>query len=1028
MAKNRNFTHIDDTEFPYPDGINPYKYENNFDYSQYDKTQMRITVCRVPWDVGLIHVGNAQIGGLGNVVFFETKEARDEWMDSIELKYTWETNYREYHTGGHIKVPLPYEKAVLFNYVFVEYDRLPVDYAEGGKDRFFFFIRECKSEAPSTCDITILRDTFQTFIYDIAPNISYMMLERGHAPMSIIDADRYLQNPIENNGYLLAEDVSYSSSYKRKIASNIVLNAGNMWAIVVSSGNPSSNWGSKLENTWNTPDGNILIDGQPAMHAIALSPGDLSMFLDNVDAQAPQFKQTIKGVFFIAQDLVELAGPAFSFCGVDVRRIKQKTSTKNLIQLTKQQFGFGANYENLAKLYTYPYSYLEISDENGDVTQLRIEETSGNLSLTVTTSLAYPWICLDGRLTGAGSGSAELTFSNVNAHTFDIAGNWYDHLYKWNIPSFAVIQSSAIAYDYETHFDRAQRALENQTAYDNAELSAETGKANADASATTAKANADASDNTSKTNADADATTTKTNADRSALAANGNADATAATAQINADASAATAQTNSNNSALTTRDNANLSASTAKANSDAIAATSKTNADANTNTAYNNEDRNIQRTRVVAADEMGLRTTLKNLANSVIEDETYYNNEKLGADMNVDNSSIVVGTFLTDDAIAATSAVNVGAGMLSGAIGGVINGAMTGGALAGGPGAAAGAIGGAVSSVIGAAATSMTTTITISNNVEMAGLSADANVLKASNSSSLNNAISAVRRTLNNDQNRENNIVVGKITRENADNAETNNTATKNTALANAQRNYDTDTANNARTYNTAVSNNNDAYDTDVLNASNSHNTTIANDLRAYNTAIANAQRTYDAAIANNSAAYNKAIANNNRTLTTALANNERTYDTALANNERTYDTALANAERSKNTADEGILNDIKQAALRAPREFGSFNNGENSTTRPQGLFCNIVTQSKDAIEQAGDYFLRYGYAVNRSWEFTTFNLMPHFTYWKCSDVWIKNNTVPDAYMDEIRFFLLGGVCVWRRPEDIGNISIYDNV
>ena len=54
--------------FPDVTEVNAYKYNNDFDYSKFDKTQMNITICSVPWDVGLIHVGNAQIGGLGNVV------------------------------------------------------------------------------------------------------------------------------------------------------------------------------------------------------------------------------------------------------------------------------------------------------------------------------------------------------------------------------------------------------------------------------------------------------------------------------------------------------------------------------------------------------------------------------------------------------------------------------------------------------------------------------------------------------------------------------------------------------------------------------------------------------------------------------------------------------------------------------------------------------------------------------------------------------------------------------------------------
>lgn len=888
----RNFTHLDDTGFPYPEGIDPYKYENDFDYSKYNKTQMRITVCSVPWDVGLIHVGNAQIGGLGNVVKFESPEARDEWLDSIENKFTWETKYREYHTDGYIEVPLPYEKAVLYNYVYVEYDLLPVDYAEGSKKRFFFFIRECQSLAPSTCKIKILRDTFQTFIYDV--QVTHLMLERGHAPMAFNSADRYLSNPVENNEYLLADDVNYGNSYKRAYATSKIFNSGDMWAVVVSSGNPQANWGSKGAGSWSTPDGTNMLDGQPTYYAIALAPEELSKFLSNIDNVIPQYKSTIKGVFFIAQKLVK-TGKAFTFAGIEVRAVSQKSQNIDFLQLTKAQFNYGPNYENLAKLYTFPYAYLEITGEDGNANIVKIEETSGNLSLYVTTSLAYPWISIDSHINGIGSGGSTIEFSNIDSHSFTFQGDWYSQLRRWSIPCFAVTQAASVAYDYSTHFDRIQQADENYTAWQNAYDNAGTIKANSDASA-----------NTSKTNADASSSTAHTNANATAL-------------------------------------------------------TSKTNADANAATIYQTTDRNIQRTRVVAADEMGLRTDLKNLSNALLSDENSANKAKLVDDRDTDNSATIVSTSLGNDAIAATTAINATAGALSGGVGGAINGGLAGGAMGGPAGLVAGAIGGAASSIIGAATTTMTTSITISNNTNIAGLTTDSNVLKCQHALDNMDTVTELRRTFNTDQNRENNIVVGKITRENADTQELNNADTRDTALANAQRNYDTDLANNERTYNTS------------------------------------------------------------------LANNDRTYDTDLANNLRSYNTAIGIADRNKETADNAITNKIKQAALEAPKEFGSFQDGETSVTRPQGIFCNIVTQSKDAIAQAGDYFLRFGYAINRAWNFEDFNVMPKFTYWKASDMWISGNNVPDAYLDEIRFFFLGGVCVWRRPEDIGNISIYEN-
>ena len=54
-------------------------------------------------------------------------------------------------------------------------------------------------------------------------------------------------------------------------------------------------------------------------------------------------------------------------------------------------------------------------------------------------------------------------------------------------------------------------------------------------------------------------------------------------------------------------------------------------------------------------------------------------------------------------------------------------------------------------------------------------------------------------------------------------------------------------------------------------------------------------------------------------------------------------------------------------------------------------------------------------------------NIGKKFTYWKLKDFWVSNLNVPDMYMDSLRFFLFGGVTVWRNPADIGKVSIYDN-
>ena len=186
-----------------------------------------------------------------------------------------------------------------------------------------------------------------------------------------------------------------------------------------------------------------------------------------------------------------------------------------------------------------------------------------------------------------------------------------------------------------------------------------------------------------------------------------------------------------------------------------------------------------------------------------------------------------------------------------------------------------------------------------------------------------------------------------------------------------------------------------------------------------------------------NTAATQKANATRTETAETLAAKNTRDTDKANATRTQnatntaatnTKDTAIANATRDVTRAQSAIDNDIAQAALRQPFVFGSFSDGESAATKPIALFSHIVTQSKGAISSAGDEMLRYGYTLDKQWNFDgDWNIGKYFTYWKLRDFWVSNLNVPDMYMDRLRFFLYGGVTVWRNPEDIGKRTVYEN-
>ena len=53
---------------------------------------------------------------------------------------------------------------------------------------------------------------------------------------------------------------------------------------------------------------------------------------------------------------------------------------------------------------------------------------------------------------------------------------------------------------------------------------------------------------------------------------------------------------------------------------------------------------------------------------------------------------------------------------------------------------------------------------------------------------------------------------------------------------------------------------------------------------------------------------------------------------------------------------------------------------------------------------------------------------MRNFTFWQVSDIWATGvDAVPEEGQDAFRRMLYDGVTVWRDPDKIGKVSIYDN-
>lgn len=432
MAKD--YPHLNDTVFPDADTIDVYKYRNEFDYSKYRPT-VKITMLSVPWR-----------SDYDNVVYFESKAERDSWFAShAGRKIEMDTPFRLY-TGGTLPVPVPIDEAMAYNYCMVDYGTLPTQQNPTGNERMFYFIMDMRQSAPDTTELVLAIDYWTTYINDLG--ISYVELERGHAPMASITTEQYLSNPVENNSGLLAPDVSYGDFSRVQSTEPIILN-DEMGGVTVGFLTNAS-----MQESWS--------DGDTGYDRIPTYPWELSQafscidtfvlddvsswydFRDNVSEQCPQFWLTVKGMFIVPKKAITLSN-TWEFCGIECHHVEtQGDKIISQFEIDKDKFGYPEQFSEIAKLYTYPYSAIEVNDFKGGSTIIRVEDTCGTLELHTIMCDMYPFLNIEAYFTGIGaSGKATVGFFNSYENRFTIGGRDYEFSTKWSIPVFAVQLSVA---------------------------------------------------------------------------------------------------------------------------------------------------------------------------------------------------------------------------------------------------------------------------------------------------------------------------------------------------------------------------------------------------------------------------------------------------------------------------------------------------------------------------------------------------------------------------------------------------------
>lgn len=124
-----------------------------------------------------------------------------------------------------------------------------------------------------------------------------------------------------------------------------------------------------------------------------------------------------------------------------------------------------------------------------------------------------------------------------------------------------------------------------------------------------------------------------------------------------------------------------------------------------------------------------------------------------------------------------------------------------------------------------------------------------------------------------------------------------------------------------------------------------------------------------------------------------------------------------------------GINSKVEDIRLTQPSMLGQFG-GEVMNVLYDNSELNVRWKMLDQsyIRAIGDYWLRYGYAVNRFAVIPeSLMTMEKFTYWKLKETYVVSAPMPETIKQGIRGLFEKGVTVYAKPEYIGTIDLGDN-
>ena len=462
-------------------------------------TGSHVRLLTVPWD-----------SAYRDVVAWESAEARDAWF--AKQSGSWfSSNFQNIRPGEPISVPVPYSSVYRYNYIVVTNPQQPVE-DEGPARSYFYFVTGAQYLSPQATRLTVQLDVMTTYAGGIKYGRAYV--DRGHIAMA--NSNAQAQDGQTLNRYLsLPEGVDVGSEYVPCAREFIRLESAEHppKIVIISTANLAAPPGTTAAPNLNVADGQI-VDGLPSGCNVYWCPiGTFKPMMDALKdkswvAQCIIAIYAFPGALLTDGPAVKMfgTGPELHFCGTTSNYNAGDDTywdTENMFAQLAKGLGDAAD---VRKLYSYPYSVIELSTLTGNPVFLKPNLVRGN-------HLAIQWLgCALAPF--AKAGFFPENYGDPEGHTDSISYSYIDFEGKtktgsiaagdfldtavWvsDFPQFSFVNNNYLTYlastthtrqyQYQSAGWQLSRAnLQAGTAYENANNTINTTAANANAAAAT---------------------------------------------------------------------------------------------------------------------------------------------------------------------------------------------------------------------------------------------------------------------------------------------------------------------------------------------------------------------------------------------------------------------------------------------------------------------------------------------------------------------------------------------------------------